>query len=245
MFHLTKRLAKRHEIFLLSYTKHPLTGDTPRRSFNGFEVHLGNVVKVRNLGLYYMVNAAQIYGAIRQMLSSEEIDVVLHANILPSLLAVKLAKSLGVPAVYDYLDYFPESASVYFTRGKWMVEKGVWILTAKTLRNSTAVVVPSYGLRAVVREVVPSTPIYVIPNGVDTEFFKPMDRDSARRILGLDPDYNIVLLQGSIDVWIDVAKALKAIGRLREKYDVRVLIVGFSMVSNTSDSCLNTQKSLA
>jgi len=57
VFHLTKRLAKRHEIFLLSYTKHPLTGDTPRRSFNGFEVQLGNVVKVRNLGLYYMVNA--------------------------------------------------------------------------------------------------------------------------------------------------------------------------------------------
>jgi glycosyltransferase involved in cell wall biosynthesis len=228
MFHLTKRLAKGHEIFLLSYTKHPLTGDTPRRSFNGFEVQLGNVVKVRNLGLYYMVNAAQIYGAIRQMLSSEEIDVVLHANILPSLLAVKLAKSLGVPAVYDYLDYFPESASVYFTRGKWMVERGVWILTVKALRESTAVVVPSYGLRAVVREVVPSTPIYVIPNGVDTEFFKPLDRDSASRILGLDPDYNIVLLQGSIDVWIDVAEALKAIGRLREKYDVRGLIVGFS-----------------
>jgi hypothetical protein len=52
-----------------------------------------SVVKVRNLGLYYMVNAAQIYGAIRQVLSSEEIDVVLHANILPSLVAVKLTSS--------------------------------------------------------------------------------------------------------------------------------------------------------
>ncbi|MFZ8840606.1 MAG: glycosyltransferase [Pyrobaculum sp.] len=228
MFHIAKRLAKRHEIFLLSYTKHPLAGDMPRRSFNGFEVQLGNVIKVRNLGPYYMVNAALIYGAIRQVLSSEGIEVVLHANILPSLAAVELAKSLGVPAVYDYLDYFPESASVYFTRGKWMVERGVWILTAKTLRKSTAVVVPSYGLWTVVREVVPSTPVYVIPNGVDAQLFKPVDRNFARRALGLDSDYNVVLLQGSIDVWVDVLQALKAIGRLRGKYDVRVLVVGFS-----------------
>jgi pantoate kinase len=49
MFHVAKRLAKRHEIFLLSYTKHQLTGDTPRRSFNGFEVQLGNVIKVSSL----------------------------------------------------------------------------------------------------------------------------------------------------------------------------------------------------
>jgi glycosyltransferase involved in cell wall biosynthesis len=228
MFHIAKRLAKRHEIFLLSYIKHPLAGDTPRRSFNGFEVQLGNTVGVKNLGLYYMVNVAQIYGAIRQVLSREGIDVVLHANILPSLVAIKLAKSLGIQAVYDYLDYFPESASVYFTRGKWIVERGVWAITAKALRGSTAVVVPSYGLRAVVREVVPYTPIYVIPNGVDAQLFKPMDRNSARRRLGLDPDYNIVLLQGSIDVWIDVVQALKTIGRLRERYDVRVLVVGFS-----------------
>jgi hypothetical protein len=53
-----------------------------------------------------------------------------------------------------------------------------------------------------------------------------------------------VLLQGSIDVWMDVAEALKAIGRLRERHDVRISIVGFSHGKQYFRQLLEYAKSL-
>jgi len=55
-------------------------------------------------------------------------------------------------------------------------------------------------------------PIYVIPNRVDAQLSNLWIGILQGQRWGLDSDYNIVLLQGSIDIWVDV----------------RVLLVGFS-----------------
>ena len=219
MFHIAKRLAKKHEIILLSYTKHPLASDEVRRAFAGLEISPGRPVPAKNLGLYYVMNAAQIHGAVKNVLENG-VDAVIHANILPSLIATQLAKKLKIPAIYDYLDYFPESASAYYTKGKWIVERGVWVITTRALRNSDVVIVPSYGIKAAIRKVIPHIPVYVIPNGVDAEVFKPIDQKTARKMLNLDTEYHLVLLQGSIDVWIDILQVLKAINKLRQQLDI-------------------------
>ena len=228
MYHIAKRLAKKHEIYLVSYTGHPLANPAKRRTLPVFEIPLGYAVKTNNVGLYYILNATQIYNTINQVLTNEEIHVVLHANILPSLIAARLSEKFGIPLIYDYLDYFPESASTYYTRAKWIIEKGVWLLTAEALKSSDVVITPSYGLKAVVSHVAPHLPIYVIPNGVDSEVFKPTDKKSAKKEIGLDTDYYVALLQGSIDVWIDIIQVLKVIKELRRQHDIRIAVVGFS-----------------
>jgi len=227
MYHIAKRLARNHDIYLLSYTKHPLA-DGVRRKLKAIEVPIGKAVVTKNLGLYYVINSPQIYSSIKTVIKEEGVDAVIHANILPSLIASKLARKLNVPNIYDFLDYFPESASAYYIRWRSLVELGVRALIYPALRNSDAIVTPSLGLKKIVESMVPSKPVHVIPNGVDAELFRPLDRALARKSVGLDEDYYLLLLQGSLDVWINVVGIVKTLRKLCKTMDVRLLVVGFS-----------------
>lgn len=227
MYHIAKRLANNHEIFILSYTNHPLAHEI-KRSLKAVEIPVSNALKTNNLGLYYIINASQIYTTIKNVIQKEDIDVIIHGNILPSFIASKLAKKMRIPNIYDFLDYFPESASAYYTKGRGLIEMGVKTFVYPALRNSDVIVTPSYGLKKIVENISPGIPVHVIPNGVDAEIFKPIDQKIARKEIGLDTDYLLLLLQGSLDVWIDVENIMRVLRELRKIADIRLLIVGFS-----------------
>jgi glycosyltransferase involved in cell wall biosynthesis len=227
MYHIAKRLTRKHDIFLLSYPNHPLA-EGIKRELRAVEIPVSNAVAVENLGSYYVVNAPLIYTTIKRLIREEDIDIIIHANILPSLIVSKLAKSFGVPNIYDYLDHYPESASAYYSQGRQFVELGVRLFVSQALKNSDAVVTPSYGLKRVVSTIIPGKPVYVVPNGVDAELFKPQDRNSARRVIGLDTNCYLLLLQGSLDVWMDIAGIIKVLSRLHRMVDVKLLVVGVS-----------------
>ena len=229
MYHIAKRLARKHEIYLLSYTNHPLaTRREKLRELNAVEIPIPGALPAKNLGLYYLINAPQTYLTIKGAIRREGIDAIIHANILPSLITTKLAKLHRIPAIYDYLDHYPESASAYYTTGKHTIETGVWIIVTQALKNSNAAITPSYGLKKVIEAVAPRVPTYIIPNGVDPELFKPQDPHVARRTLGLDPEPRIVLFSGSLDVWVDIGSAVKILAKLRQRIDIRLLVVGYS-----------------
>jgi len=227
VYHIAKRLANNHQIFILSYTNHPLAHEI-KRSLKAVEIPIYNALKTNNLGLYYIINASQIYITIKNVIKKEDVDVIIHGNILPSFIASKLAKKMKIPNIYDFLDYFPESASAYYTKGKGLIEMGVKTFVYPALRNSDVIVTPSYGLKKIVENIAPSKPLHVIPNGVDAEIFKPIDQKIARKEIGLDTDYHLLLLQGSLDVWIDVENIMRVLRKLRKIADIRLLIVGFS-----------------
>ena len=227
MYHIAKRLARYYRIYLLAYPGHPLAGDV-QRSLEAVEITFKRFIRTSNLGTYYVVNSFQMYVEIRRTLWKEGIDAVIHANILPSFIASHLAKKSGIPNIYDFLDYFPESASAYHARGKGFVELGARELIYATLRNSDIVVTPSLGLKKAVKSMVTDKPVRVIPNGVDAELFKPIDQRIARKSIGLNGDYRLLLLQGSLDVWLDVENILRVLSKLRKSIDMRLLVVGLS-----------------
>jgi hypothetical protein len=47
----------------------------------------------------------------------------------------------------------------------------------------------------------------VIPNGIDAQLLNLWIGILQGQRWGLDSDYNIMLLQGFIDMWVDVARA--------------------------------------
>jgi glycosyltransferase involved in cell wall biosynthesis len=227
MYHIAKRLAEKHDVYLLSYTKHPLASRIIRR-LNIAEIPVNKAVSTNSVGLYYFINVPQLYISIKRTIERENIDTIIHANILPSFIASKLAKKLKIPNIYDFQDYFPESASAYYVKGKHFIELGVKTFVYSALKNSVAIVTPSYGLKTIVHEIVPDKSVHVIPNGVDSELFKPMDQEIARKSIGLDKDYYLLLLQGSLDAWLDMENVMRILSKLRKSVDVRLLIVGFS-----------------
>jgi len=73
---------------------------------------------------------------------------------------------------------------------------------------------------------IPSAKVTHIYNGVDTDTFSPGDRHEARKALGL-PEARIVIgTVGRLDPVKDHRGLIEAFGRLAQRHDARLLIVG-------------------
>jgi len=69
--------------------------------------------------------------------------------------------------------------------------------------------------------------IFIIPNGIDPEIFRPIPQVEARQKLGLPTDGLYVVYAGSLHVWQGVDVLLHAFARLVKKFpNCRLLIVG-------------------
>ncbi|MFC7069356.1 glycosyltransferase family 4 protein [Halobaculum lipolyticum] len=99
--------------------------------------------------------------------------------------------------------------------------------------------------------------VEVIPNGLDTETFRPWDRDFAREVFGLDPDETVVLF-GSVKATSDPRKGFdlltSALGELPDGADdLRLVVFGASEPADGDDRShpttytgyLNDEQSLA
>lgn len=221
IYHIAKHLSKDYSIVLFSYPNHPLRNGVLRK-LNAKEI-IYKAIRTKDLGIYYIINAPNMLSIMNQLI--KEVDVVIHANVIPSLLVTRSAKRYGKVAIYDYLDHFPQSASAYY-RGltRNIVERSILFLVLEAIRNSTTIVTPSFGFASFIRQYT-NRPVHIIPNGVEPDLFKPMDMNLARKNIGVDYDGPILLLYGSIDVWLDMEPILYIVKRNK---DIRLLIVGYT-----------------
>jgi len=226
LYQLARYWQHRHRIYLLRYPYYP-TSINIKRPLKHIPV-IPVVKPTDNPGTYYIVNSKAIYDAIKKTMLREPIDVVIHANILPSSIAVYLAKKIGVKTIFNYRDHFPESASVYYKNPlpKTIAFKLTEYLTRYNAENSNEVITVSYTLRHLLRKYT-SKIIHVVPNGVDTELFKALPKDRSRRELSLEEHDPILLYHGSITEWIDYRMVLHAIAKLKQRYPrIMLLLVG-------------------
>jgi glycosyltransferase involved in cell wall biosynthesis len=230
---IAKKLVKNFDvnIFALRYKNIP-TASKARRKLN-FELLDFNDIKSQNIGLYYLVNVIPIFSALRRQLKKEKIDIIIHANILPSSVAVGLGRIFHVPVIFDYQDHFPESAAVYFKGSTlrslaYTVTNGI---NNFNIKHSDAVVTVTDAHKDMIKRYDPLKPVKVIPNGVDTDLFKPIPRSVALEQLGLEHlnEKKVLLYFGSIDSWLNFSSIFNVVKRFAEKgIDVVFLIVGYS-----------------
>jgi len=181
LYHLARHW-QHHTLYLLRYPHYP-TSINIERPLRRIDI-VPDAKPAGNPATYYLKNARAIHQALKKAIQREPIDIVIHANILPSLYAVRLAKAYRKRAVFDYLDHYPESAAAYFKNrvAKWAVYTTVALITTYNLKNSHKIVTVSHTLKQLLEKRAKG-PIYLLPNGVDTELFKPMPREQARRQL--------------------------------------------------------------
>jgi glycosyltransferase involved in cell wall biosynthesis len=228
LFHITRRLSLRHEICLLSYSGHPLAKKGNQRGFRCRELTFRSL-NVGSLGLYYFLNTPAILQSLNEEIKNT--DLVLHANIIPSYLVVRLAKCRGIPTVYDYMDYYPRSASYYFNSMFFdsLSFNFAYAMVKENVKMSNEIVTVSHDWKKAISNMVTKAKVTIVPNGVDEDLFKPLSKEKARNILGLDNDTIMLLYYGSLDLWLEfdqILNLLKSIVNLGRK--VLFMIVGLS-----------------
>ena len=119
-------------------------------------------------------------------------DIVLNYAVYPyGLAAVRIARALGIPAVLTAI------GSDLNRMSDPICEQ----LTRQTLRRADFVTTVSHHLATTARRLgAPAGSTRAKLNGCDTEVFYPRDRAEARRELGLDPDADIVVYVGRLDL---------------------------------------------
>jgi glycosyltransferase involved in cell wall biosynthesis len=130
-------------------------------------------------------NYLRAYGQLWQRLRRKRYDLI-HAHM--GLSALVACCQVSVPVVISFMGFDvtgkvgPDSRIPLFGR---FYQFSSFALA----RLSRAVIVKNAAMkRRLGRE-----SVYVIPNGVDLELFRPLDRQEARRQLGLDPGKKYVL----------------------------------------------------
>lgn len=232
---IAKRLTEKHgvRISMLRYDNIPTASKFCTRRPLKVDPVTFKSMRTKNIGSYYLCNSLSMFSALLRYFKKSNPDVIIHANVLPSAMAVGLGKVLNTPLIFDYQDSFPDSAAAYFknTTVGALVHSTVTNLTGFNIRYSSAVVVVRDSDKCIIKRYDENKRVVLIPNGVDMDLFKPLPRTEALKILGMESfAKNIIMLYfGSIDPWIDFITPLKVIKRLSNKgLDIVFLVLGTS-----------------
>ncbi|MEY8830938.1 glycosyltransferase [Sedimentitalea sp. XS_ASV28] len=147
--------------------------------------------------------------------------------------------ALQHPVIWTLHDMWPFCGAEHYTEGEdWKtgyanvggVHRWVWRRKARNWRRPIRIVTPSRWLADCVRDsaLMRDWPVRVIPNAIDTDFWKPIPRARARAMLDLPPDVPLVLfgaMGGSSDPRKGFEHLRQALMRLHARERIVQLLV--------------------
>jgi 1,2-diacylglycerol 3-alpha-glucosyltransferase len=136
-----------------------------------------------------------------------------HHPFLLGPAARRFARRAGRPLVFTYHTRYEKYAH-YVPLTRPLVEAAALGLSTRFAASADAVLAPSGLVREQLRARGVSTPVTVVPTGIDLERFRPGDRTAARRELGLGADDPLLLYVGRLDREKSVDRVLLAFERI-------------------------------
>ena len=239
--YIFEELATRHEV----HVPHFHVSDGPERETR-LIVHEATKYPLKDPGIHYLVNAPHHYSVFKRIIRDEGIDVVVAAHVLAGSAVIRAAHKYGVPVVFDLKDWFPDSAAAYYKNRliKWALREGVWRITKYNLDRSERIVTVSPSLVDRLKGF--GYDAKLITNGVDTDYFKPMDSKEGKRRLGLDEDCFVIGFVGVIERWYALDEVMRAFSEvLRYREDAKLLIVGGSLFTDYERDLKELARNLA
>ena len=160
------------------------------------------------------------YRLVRRLHRDSPMDVIDAHYVFPDgFAAVLLGKLIGAPVVVSArgtdINLFPSFPAI-----RPMIR---W-----TLRQAAGLIAVSRALKAaMVRLGAPPDKVEVIGNGVDIARFEPLDRDAARRKLGLPEHTRVIVSVGNLIPEKGFQLLIPAVAEVARNYsDVRLYVVG-------------------
>jgi glycosyltransferase involved in cell wall biosynthesis len=181
-------------------------------------------------GMGRVLNYATFSATSLPALASMPRPDVVFVESPPPTLAVTgwlMAKRWGVPMVLNISDLWPDSALQLGLLREGATARVMRRLEAWAYRHADFVTAVTGGIRDTLRKEkgVPEDKILNLPNGVDTELFRPLHPDSRPWVQPPQADDALVLLAGTIGYGQGVDVVLRAADRLRSR-SINFLIVG-------------------
>ncbi len=226
--YIFEELAKRHEVHVPHF--HVSRG---KKRETKLIVHEATMFPFRGPLLHYTLNAPYQYAVFKRVIKEVGIDVVVAAHIFAGAAVIKAAKKYNIPVVFDLKDWFPDSAAAYYNNRmlKWILREGVWKVTKSNLDRSDRITTVSPSLVERLKKYGYNAKL--ITNGVDTDYFKPMDLREGKRMLGLDEDCFVIGYVGSIERWYALDEVINAFTDLLKVRDnAKLLIVGGALFTD-------------
>lgn len=225
-----ERLAKKHNVHVLRFRYTKKRNLSTKTVVYEIDDYITN-----SLATYYLINAVKHKVAIKNIVRTKDIDIVVLSNLLPAFTSIGMLRKY-VRTVFDLSDHFPTSASGYLfdvssTFGK-ITSFGLETILRYTLTRTDCTVACSSPLEDYARMLGVSN-VKLIPNGVDTAFFsQKYSGEKISKIYGFE-DSIVIGFVGMIEFWLDMVPLLKAIAKLKKRYRIKLFLVGKPFQSAT------------
>jgi PEP-CTERM/exosortase A-associated glycosyltransferase len=217
---------------VLTTPKHPRPG--PEREEIGGIVHHRTAASTGRAGrLPYIGEVAQMArmaGRIAAVAREEKAGIIhAHSPVLNGLPALWAGRRLGLPVIYEARAFWEDAAVDHGTTREGSARYRLTrALETLMFKRADRVVVIAAGMRAeLTRRGVDPARVTIVPNGVDTERFSPMERDEPlARSLGLNGAPLLGFI-GSFYHYEGLRFLVEAMPDLRQRLPgARVLLVG-------------------
>jgi glycosyltransferase involved in cell wall biosynthesis len=158
-------------------------------------------------------SVAFFHTGLARRINASDADVVHFHWINKEMISIGEIGRIKKPIAWTFHDMWPVAGAEHYTAERWWqhgegetgakqggsdrfgVSRRVWRRKYKSWQRPMHVIAPSQWLGECVRrsELMQSWPVTVIPNAIDTDCWKPVDRKVARRLLGLPEEGPVVL----------------------------------------------------
>jgi len=187
--------------------------------------------KVRFLQFYLFIESYFSYFASKKLthniMEKWDPDIVhIHGTASEGLLGVSLKKKYGKPTL---ITTYGEDITRY---SKQIPLK---YLTKQSLKNAGAIICQSKFLKNEIRGIgISDKKFFIIPMGVNTEDFKPRDKNKARQPLNLPKNKKIILFTGHLVTRKGVEYLIRSVKTvLKKDKDVLCCIIGKGNLENS------------
>jgi len=137
-----------------------------------------------------------------------------------------LARRFRAPYIFTVADIWPESAvQLGILRNRLLIRMAERLEWTSYLRAGAVWSVTAGIRQTLIERGLPADKVFLLPNGVDTQKFKPLPRAEARETLGWDDRFT-VLYAGTIGLAHGLDTLLTAADLLKGRSDIRFVLAG-------------------
>ena len=209
---IVKNLAVKNNIFLL------VDRGDPSENIKVFPI---NIPKIK--GFTYLFTVFCSFIVLKNLIDKNKIEIIYCRDIFSSFSAILLSKMKKIPFVFEVNGILSDEAKIKKQNGLYIFL--IKIFERFVFRNADALICVTENIKRYIESEYNRKNIYCVPNGVNTDLFKPIK--NAKKFLKLDENYFYVGFIGSFKPWQGLDTLIKSVPEIVKNIpNVKFLLVG-------------------